>query len=150
MSFRWSDDGLALIHTIGRSDDAHGITNPFITRYIFPGGYLPALSELASAFERSGLVLCDLEVLRLHYAETLRRWRLRFAAHRKEAVQIAGERFCRMWEFYLAGSEASFRYQNLVVFQLQLAKRLDAAPVTRDYLYRPAGTGQVRSDPRVA
>lgn len=146
---RLADDGVALIHTIGRSDDAHGVTNPFIARYIFPGGYVPALSELATAIERSGLVIGDIEVLRLHYAETVRCWRSRFAARRAEAVAIAGERFCRMWECYLAGAEATFRYQNLVVFQLQLMKRIDAVPTTRDYLYRPAEPPVLPGKPRV-
>ncbi len=129
-----ADDGIALIHTIGRSDDAHGITNPFIAKYIFPGGYIPALSELMEAVEKSGLVVGDVEVLRLHYADTLRAWRTRFLAHRDEVIAISGEAFFRMWEFYLAGSEASFRHQNLVVFQLQLAKRVDAVPLTRSYI----------------
>lgn len=128
------DDGIALIHTIGRSDDARGVTNPFIAKYIFPGGYIPALSELGAAIETSGLVVADVEVLRLHYAETLAAWRTRFLAARDRVTAIAGERFVRMWEFYLAGSEASFRYQNLVVFQLQLVKRLDAVPLTRAYI----------------
>ncbi len=150
ISARMAEDGIALIHTIGRSADAGGITNPFIARHIFPGGYIPALSELATAIERSGLLIGDIEVLRVHYAETLRRWRLRFAAHHAQAVAIAGERFCRMWEFYLAGSEAAFRYQNLVVFQIQLAKRLDAIPLTRDYLYRTSVNADLQPPARVA
>ncbi|MGD9668229.1 MAG: class I SAM-dependent methyltransferase [Hyphomicrobiaceae bacterium] len=134
VSDRLNDDGVALIHTIARSDDAGGITNPFLTNHIFPGGYIPALSELMASIERSGLVVGDIEVLRLHYALTLRRWRQRFAANRDKAVAIAGERFCRMWEFYLAGSEASFRYQNLVVLQIQLVRKLGALPATRAYI----------------
>lgn len=125
--------GTALIHTIGRTDRPAG-TNPFIARYIFPGGYIPALSEIMKAVEASGLILTDVEVLRLHYAETLLAWRRRFLANRPAAVAIAGEEFCRMWEFYLAGSEAAFRFQNFVVFQVQLAKRIDTLPVTRDYM----------------
>ena len=128
-----TDDGVALIHFIGRSD-VPTVTNPFIAKYIFPGGYIPALSEVMPAIERSGLGVTDIEVLRLHYAETLRRWRQRFKANWMKAAAIRDERFCRMWEFYLAGSEAAFRYQNLVVFQIQLAKRPDALPLTRDYL----------------
>ena len=128
-----SPGGAALIHTIGRTDEPAG-TNPFIARYIFPGGYIPALSEIMTAIERSGLIVSDVEVLRLHYAETLRAWRRRFQANRQKAAAIAGEEFCRMWEFYLAGSEAAFRYQNFVVFQIQLAKRIDALPITRDYM----------------
>ena len=125
--------GAAVIHTIGRTDEPAG-TNPFIARYIFPGGYIPALSEIMTAVERSGLVVSDVEVLRLHYAETLRAWRRRFHANRQKAVAIAGEEFCRMWEFYLAGSEAAFRYQNFVVFQIQLVRRIDTLPITRGYM----------------
>lgn len=125
--------GTALIHTIGRTDIPTA-TNPFIARYIFPGGYIPALSEIMTAVEASGLIVSDVEVLRLHYAETLLAWRRRFLANRPAAVAIAGEEFCRMWEFYLAGSEAAFRFQNLVVFQVQLARRIDTLPITRDYM----------------
>jgi len=125
--------GTALIHTIGRTDEPAG-TNPFIARYIFPGGYIPALSEIMTAVETSGLIVTDVEVLRLHYAETLRAWRTRFLANRSEAVAIAGEEFCRMWEFYLAGSEAAFRFQNFVVFQVQLARAIETLPITRDYM----------------
>ena len=126
-------DGVALIHTIGRTDEPAS-TNPFIARYIFPGGYIPALSEIMTAVERSGLIVSDVEVLRLHYAKTLRAWRRRFLANRSMASAIAGEEFCRMWECYLAGSEAAFRYQNFVVFQIQLVRRIDALPITRDYI----------------
>jgi cyclopropane-fatty-acyl-phospholipid synthase len=124
---------VALLHTIGRSDEP-APTNPFIARYIFPGGALPALSEIVPAIERCGLIVSDIEVLRLHYAKTLRAWRERFLARRLEAVAIAGEEFARMWEFYLAGCEGAFRYQNLVVFQIQLVKRIDSLPLTRDYI----------------
>jgi cyclopropane-fatty-acyl-phospholipid synthase len=130
-----ADDGIALIHTIGRSEPPSA-TNAFIAKHIFPGGYIPALSEVAAAIERSGLIISDLEILRLHYAETLRAWRHRFLANWDKAKAILGEEFCRMWEFYLAGSEAAFRYQGLVVFQLQLAKRKDTLPITRDYMFR--------------
>jgi len=130
-----TDDGVALIHTIGRSEPPTA-TNPFIAKYIFPGGYIPALSEMAASIERSGLVIADLEVLRLHYAETLRAWRERFLANRDKAAAIQDETFCRMWEFYLAASETAFRYQNLVVFQVQLAKRIKSLPITRDYMYK--------------
>ncbi|MBN8912440.1 MAG: class I SAM-dependent methyltransferase [Rhizobiales bacterium] len=125
--------GTALLHTIGRTDRPAG-TNPFIKRYIFPGGYIPALSEIMKAVEASGLIVSDVEVLRLHYAETLRAWRRRFLANRPAAVAIAGEDFCRMWEFYLAGSEAAFRFQNFVVFQVQLIRKIDTLPMTRDYM----------------
>lgn len=127
------DRGIALLHTIGRTDGP-GITNPWIQKYIFPGGYIPALSEIVQAIERSGLIITDLEVLRLHYAKTLHHWRERFMANWDKAAALYDERFCRMWEFYLAASEASFRYMDSVVFQIQLAKRQDAVPLTRDYI----------------
>jgi cyclopropane-fatty-acyl-phospholipid synthase len=127
------EDGVALIHFIGRADRP-AATNAFIARYIFPGGYIPALSEVMPAIDRSGLIVSDIEVLRLHYAMTLKQWRERFIAHWDEAAQIQGERFCRMWEFYLAGSECAFRYQNLVVFQIQLTRRIETLPIVRDYM----------------
>jgi cyclopropane-fatty-acyl-phospholipid synthase len=130
-----SDDGVALIHSIGRSEPP-AATNAFIAKYIFPGGYIPALSEMVAAIERTGLMITDLEVLRLHYAETLRAWRKRFLANWDKAAAIRDETFCRMWEFYLAASEAAFRHQNLVVFQVQLAKRVKALPITRDYMFK--------------
>ena len=95
---------------------------------------VPALSEILPHRAAAGLVVCDIEVLRLHYAETLRQWRARFRDRWDEAVRLKGEKFCRMWEFYLAGSEASFRYQGLVVFQIQLAHSQTAVPLTRDYI----------------
>lgn len=127
------DSGVALIHTIGRPEGP-GATNPWIAKYIFPGGYIPALSELAAAVEKAGLLIADVEVLRLHYAETLKHWRERFMARRDEARALYDERFCRMWEFYLAASEASFRLGQNVVYQLQLVKQVDAVPLTRDYI----------------
>jgi cyclopropane-fatty-acyl-phospholipid synthase len=132
-----ADDGVALIHTIGRSDRP-GSTNPWIAKYIFPGGYMPALSEIVPLVERADLIVTDVEVLRLHYASTLAEWRRRFAANREEAKALYDERFCRMWEFYLAGAEMGFRYGGLVVFQLQLAKRVDILPLARDYMTPPA------------
>lgn len=128
-----ADDGVMLLHFIGRLDGP-GSTNPWIRKYIFPGGYVPALSEVMTAVEKSGLLLTDVEVLRLHYAETLWEWRRRFMAHRDEAARLYDERFCRMWEFYLAGSEMAFRYGGQVVFQLQIAKNIDAVPISRDYM----------------
>ncbi|MGD0864276.1 MAG: cyclopropane-fatty-acyl-phospholipid synthase family protein [Rhizomicrobium sp.] len=128
-----NDGGIALIHTIGRSDGP-GSSNPWITKYIFPGGYTPALSEMLPAIERAGLIVTDVEVLRLHYAETLKEWRRRFKARWDEAAAIYDERFCRMWEFFLAGEEMAFRYDGLVVFQVQIVKRIDALPLTRDYM----------------
>lgn len=141
-----NEDGVALLHTIGRTTPP-GATNPFIAKYIFPGGYTPALSEVAAAVEREGLVITDVEVLRLHYAETLKAWRERFLARRSEAVAMYDERFARMWEFYLAASEASFRHDDLVVFQLQLAKRLDTLPVTRGYMERVGNPAAKPAEP---
>jgi cyclopropane-fatty-acyl-phospholipid synthase len=126
-------DGVILLHSIGRSEGP-GITNPWIAKYIFPGGYIPALSEVLPAIERAGLLICDIEILRLHYAETLKAWRERFLARREEAVRLYDERFARMWEFYLASSEMSFRKQNVMVFQIQLTKRQGIVPLTRDYI----------------
>jgi cyclopropane-fatty-acyl-phospholipid synthase len=128
------EDGVALLHSIGRSDGP-GVTNPWIRKYIFPGGYAPALSEVVSVIERAGLWITDIEVLRLHYADTLREWRRRFAASRDEIRKIYDERFCRMWEFYLAGSEVAFRHEGHMVFQIQIARRPDAVPLTRDYIH---------------
>jgi cyclopropane-fatty-acyl-phospholipid synthase len=128
-----ADDGAVLLHTIGRTDGP-GSTNPWIAKYIFPGGYVPALSEVMQTVEQSGLVVTDVEVLRLHYAETLKEWRRRFLANRAEAARLYDERFCRMWEFYLAGSEMAFRHDHQVVFQIQLAKHQSALPLTRDYM----------------
>ena len=127
------EDGVALIHTIGRLEPP-AATDPFIAKYIFPGGYIPALSEMVHRIERAGLIVADVEILRLHYAKTLRAWRKRFLANWDEAAAIRDETFCRMWEFYLAGSEAAFRYQGLVVFQVLLVKRIDALPLSRDYM----------------
>ena len=108
---------------------------PGFEKYIFPGGYAPALSEVLPAIEAAGLVVTDVEVLRLHYAETLRHWRERFLANWHQIRHLYDERFRRMWEFYLASSEAGFRYDGLAVFQIQLSKRLEAIPMTRDYIH---------------
>jgi cyclopropane-fatty-acyl-phospholipid synthase len=128
-----TDDGVMLLHCIGRSTGAD-VTSPWITKYIFPGGYIPAVSEVTPAIERAGLLICDIEILRLHYAETLKIWRERFMARREEAVRLYDERFARMWEFYLACSEMAFRKQNLMVMQIQLTKRQGIVPRTRDYI----------------
>jgi cyclopropane-fatty-acyl-phospholipid synthase len=128
-----TDDGVMLLHSIGRSEGPDA-TNPWIAKYIFPGGYIPALSEVLPSIERAGLLACDIEILRLHYAETLKAWRERFMARREEAVQLYDERFARMWEFYLACSEMAFREQNLMNFQIQLTKRQGVVPTTRDYV----------------
>lgn len=130
-------DGVALIHTIGRSGQP-GITSPWVTKYIFPGGYCPALSEVMPAVQATGLFTTDIEVWRLHYAQTLLHWRRRFEAHLLEATALYDARFCRMWRYYLISSEMTFRHFQQVVFQMQLAHRQDAVPLTRDYLYEPA------------
>jgi cyclopropane-fatty-acyl-phospholipid synthase len=128
-----SDDGVMLLHSIGRFDTPAPI-NPFIRKYIFPGADLPTLSEVMTAVEPVGLYVTDVEILRLHYAETLRLWRERFMERRAEAARIYDERFCRMWELYFVICEMGFRYQGIMVFQLQLTKTLDAVPLTRDYM----------------
>nr|WP_294529330.1 cyclopropane-fatty-acyl-phospholipid synthase family protein [uncultured Rhodopila sp.] len=130
---RLKPDGVALIHAIGRSDGPGG-TNPWLQKYIFPGGYSPALSEVLPPIERSGLMATDIEILRLHYAETLRHWRRRFAANRDAIAALYDERFCRMFEFYLAICELTFRYRGHMVWQVQLAHRQAAVPMTRDYM----------------
>jgi cyclopropane-fatty-acyl-phospholipid synthase len=126
-------DGVALLHSIGRMDGP-GSTHPWIRKYIFPGGYVPALSEVVPIVERRRLWITDIEVLRLHYAETLRAWRRRFEQNRARIRDIYDERFCRMWEMYLVGSEIGFRRQGMMVFQMQIAKSLAAVPITRDYI----------------
>ena len=128
------DDGYAFIHSIGRMSPP-GTTGPFIRKYIFPGAYVPALSETTAATERNGLWVCDIEILRLHYYHTIRHWRQRFAKNRAKAVQIYDERFARMWEYYLAGAEMAFRRDGLVVYQIQMTKRIDTLPLTRDYMF---------------
>jgi cyclopropane-fatty-acyl-phospholipid synthase len=127
------EDGVMLLHSIGRSEGPN-VTNPWIAKYIFPGGYIPALSEVLPAIERAGLLVTDIEILRLHYAETLKAWRERFLAHREQVERIYDQRFVRMWEFYLAASEVAFREQNMMVFQLQLTRRQGIVPMTRDYI----------------
>jgi cyclopropane-fatty-acyl-phospholipid synthase len=126
-------DGVALLHAIGRMDGP-GSTNPWLRKYIFPGGYAPALSEVVPVAERARLWITDIEILRLHYARTLRAWRQRFEANRERVRAIYDERFCRMWEMYLVGSELAFRRGNHLVFQMQLAKAVDAVPLVRDYI----------------
>jgi cyclopropane-fatty-acyl-phospholipid synthase len=128
-----SDDGVMVLHSIGRSGRP-SYTNAWIAKYIFPGGYIPSLSEVMPAIERAGLLVTDIEILRLHYAETLKAWRERFLAHRDEVLRLYDARFLRMWEFYLAASEMAFRRQNMMVFQIQLAKRQGVVPITRDYI----------------
>jgi len=127
-------DGVALLHCIGRSDGP-GVTSPWIRKYIFPGGYSPAISEVVPVIEQARLWITDIEVLRLHYAETLKAWRRRFLAQRDKALQLYDERFCRMWETYLAGSEIAFRVGGHLVMQIQMAKAVDTVPLTRDYMF---------------
>jgi cyclopropane-fatty-acyl-phospholipid synthase len=126
-------DGVALVHSIGRKH-GEGVTNPFLDKYIFPGGYIPLLSEVLPSVERAGLQVADIEMWRLHYAETLRHWRERFEAARPDMVKLYDERFCRMWEYYMSISEVAFRWAGFAVFQLQLVKTVDAVPITKDYL----------------
>jgi len=128
------EDGVALIHHIGRSDGP-GATSAWLQKYIFPGGYSPALSETLPAIEKSGLMVTDLETLRLHYAQTLRLWRQRFAQHRDDICHLYDERFYRMFEFYLAGAELAFRRQREVVYQIQLTREQETLPLTRDYMF---------------
>jgi cyclopropane-fatty-acyl-phospholipid synthase len=129
-----SAEGIALIHSIGRINGP-AITSAWTRKYIFPGGHIPALSEVAPVIEHAGLVITDLEILRLHYAETLRRWRERFIESHRQKGRPSDQRFCRTWEFYLASSELAFRNGGLMVFQAQLARQLDSVPLTRDYMY---------------
>jgi cyclopropane-fatty-acyl-phospholipid synthase len=130
-----ADDGVMVLHSICRSEGP-GITNPWIAKYIFPGGYIPALSEVLPYIEKAGLLVTDIEILRLHYAETLKAWRQRFLAHREEVERIYDRRFVRMWEFYLAASEMTFREQNMMNFQIQVTKKQGVTPITRDYIAR--------------
>lgn len=130
-----TDDGVALLHSIGRAEGP-GTTNAWIRKYIFPGGYSPSLSEVTPAVERAGLWITDIEIWRLHYAQTLREWRRRFLANRDKAAALYDERFCRMWEFYLVGAECAFRHQGHMVFQMQLSRDVQAVPLTRDYIYQ--------------
>ncbi len=144
-------DGVALVHAIGRSDGPGG-TNKWMQKYIFPGGYSPALSEVLPGIERSGLMTTDIEILRLHYAKTLRHWRRRFAANRDAITALYDERFCRMFEFYLAASEITFRRCGHLVWQAQLAHDQTAVPLTRDYVaaaeaMRPVGQVAQAADP---
>lgn len=140
------EDGVALVHGIGRSDGP-GATNPWIAKYIFPGGYSPALSEVLPAVEKAGLWATDIEILRLHYARTLAEWRARFLQHREEIKALYDERFCRMFEMYLSGSEFAFRHGGHMNWQIQLARRVDALPLTRDYMLEEE---QATAQPRIA
>jgi len=142
-----NDDGIALLHTIGRTDGP-GATSPWVVKYIFPGGYIPGLSEIVPHIERAGLIILDIEVLRLHYAKTLQVWADRFQANRKKAKTMYDERFCRMWEFYLTGARFAFLYEHHVVWQIQLAKDIYALPhITRDYIAARENELRARESP---
>ncbi len=134
---RLGPDGIALLHTIGRTDGP-GATDSWTNKYIFPGGYSPALSEVIPHIERSGLIVTDIEILRLHYAHTLRAWRERFMAKREEIKKLYDERFCRMWEFFLSTAEGAFHYGFHVNFHIQMSKKIETVPLTRDYMYPSA------------
>jgi cyclopropane-fatty-acyl-phospholipid synthase len=138
-----TENGVCLLHSIGRMERP-GDTSPWLRKYIFPGGYTPALSETLAAVERERLYVCDIEILRLHYAKTLRHWYDRFQANRARIEALYDARFCRMWEFYLKGCEVSFKYANQMVFQMQLARRQEAVPLTRDYITDFERTHDVR------
>ena len=129
-----SDRGIALIHTIGSINPPRD-PHPWITKYIFPGGYTPSLSEVTGPIEKSGLIISDLEVLKIHYAHTLRHWKERFINNKEKVLQMFDEKFFRMFEFYLSSCEAAFKYGDQVVYQFLLSKKLDTTPVTRDYIY---------------
>ena len=129
-----NDDGIALIHTIGSANPPRG-PQPWITKYIFPGGYTPSLSEVAKPIEKSGLVISDIEVLKMHYAHTLRHWRDRFLGKKDRVLEMFDEKFFRMWEFYLSSCEMTFKWGDQVVFQFQLTKKFTSVPATRDYIY---------------
>ncbi len=129
-----NEDGLALIHTIGSVNGPRD-PQPWITKYIFPGGYTPSISEVVGPIEKSGLIISDIEVLRTHYSHTLRNWKERFVNNKSKALEMFDENFFRMWEFYLASCEMAFKWGDQVVFQFQLTKNLTTAPNTRDYIY---------------
>ena len=131
-------DGVALIHSIGRAAPPSS-TNPWVAKYIFPGGYVPALSEMSAAVEKSGLWPTDVEVWRLHYAMTIAHWHRRFEANIDAIRALYDDRFCRMWRYYLVASEMTFREGRQCVFQMQLANRQDAVPLTRDYISEASG-----------
>jgi len=127
-------DGVALIHTIGSVNPPRQ-PHPWITKYIFPGGYTPSLSEVSNHIEKSGLVMSDMEVLKMHYSHTLRNWKNRFISKREQVLEMFDEKFFRMWEFYLVGCEMAFKWGDQVVFQFQLTKNFTSTPNTRDYIY---------------
>ena len=129
-----NNNGVALIHTIGSINPPRS-SQPWITKYIFPGGYTPSLSDIVSPIEHSGLIPTDIEILRMHYAHTLKNWKKRFLSKKDKVLEMFDEKFLRMWEFYLASCEMAFKWGDLVVFQLQLTKDIKSVPNTRDYIY---------------
>ena len=129
-----NDNGVALIHTIGSVNPPRN-PHPWITKYIFPGGYTPSLSEIVDPIEKSGLIISDMEILQMHYSHTLRHWKDRFLDKKDKVLEIFDEKFFRMWEFYLAGCEMVFKWSDQVVFQIQLTKNRSSVPITRDYIY---------------
>ena len=130
-----NDEGVALIHTIGSVNPPRD-PHPWITKYIFPGGYTPSMSEVTSSIEKSGLIATDIEVLRMHYSHTLRHWKERFLANKSKVIEMFDEKFFRMWEFYLTSCEISFKWGDHVVYQFQLTKNYTSIPMTRDYIYQ--------------
>ncbi len=142
-----TDDGVCLLHAIGRMEPP-GNTSPWLRKYIFPGGYTPALSETLAAIERERLYVCDIEILRLHYAKTLAHWHDRFQANRDRVRELYDERFCRMWEFYLKGCEVAFKHWNQMVFQMQLSRSQEAVPLVRDYVTEFERAHDARGAPR--
>ena len=130
-----NDEGVALIHTIGSVNPPRD-PHPWITKYIFPGGYTPSMSEVTSSVEKSGLIVTDIEVLRMHYSHTLRHWKERFLANKSKVIEMFDEKFFRMWEFYLTSCEISFKWGDQVVYQFQLTKNYTSIPMTRDYIYQ--------------
>jgi cyclopropane-fatty-acyl-phospholipid synthase len=129
-----ADDGVMILHSIGQPYPAI-YNNPWIEKYIFPGGYIPSIAEVMPALERAGLLVSDIEILPMHYAHTLRHWRERFLANREKAAALYDERFVRMWEFYLAGSEMAFTHEDFFIFQLQIIKKRTTVGDNRDYVY---------------
>ena len=130
-----NSNGVALLHTIG-SVDAPRDPQPWITKYIFPGGYTPSLSQIVGPIEQSGLIVSDLEILKIHYAHTLRHWKESFIQNKDKVLDMFDEKFFRMYEFYLTSCDAAFKFGDQVVYQIQLSKKLDTVPSTRDYIYR--------------
>jgi len=130
-----SKDGISLIHTIGSVNPPRD-PHPWITKYIFPGGYTPSLSEVTGPIEKAGLIVSDIEVLKMHYSHTLRHWKENCIANEEKITQMFDERFFRMWEFYLASCESAFKWGDQVVYQFQLTKNYTSTPTTRDYIYK--------------